>query len=129
MKSHELAKAHFDKLVSSPEGREEVSKFDAIMQFDLKDDDSFYIEVKKGKVSVTKGKAPAESQNVMTFMTDQATVREIFQKGQLYPGLADFMFEGKLWFKGAKSDGPKDGWIAGEKTTTAWAAKLLRMHV
>lgn len=129
MKSYEIAKAHFDKLSSSPEGRQELGKFDAVMQFDVKDDESFYIEIKGGKVSVTGGKAPAESKNVMTFMTDMATVREIFQKGQLYPGLADFMFQGKLWFKGPKADGPKDGWMSGEKTATAWAARLLRLQV
>jgi hypothetical protein len=129
MKSYEIAKAHFDQLSSSPEGQREIAKFDAIMQFDIKDDESFHIEIAKGKVSVVKGKASAESRNVMTFLTDRATVREIFQKGQLYPGLADFMFEGKLWFKVPKAGGPKDGWIAGEKSTTAWAAQLLRMHV
>ena len=115
MKSFEMAKTHFDRLRASTEGQEELLKMNALIQFDLKDDEPFYIDIKEGKVLMTKGKAPAESGNLITLTLDSATVTEIFQKGQLYPGLADFMFAGKLWFKGSGS-------------TRSWAAKLLRMH-
>jgi hypothetical protein len=120
MKPHDMAKIHFDNLGSSAEGQAELSKYDEIIQFDLKDDKPFYIKIKNGKVSVTEGTAPLEPRNVITLTTDSATVRDIFNKGQLYPGLADFMFEGKLWLKDSKKD---------ENPTTSWAAKLLRMHV
>lgn len=127
MESYEMAKSHFDKLSSSPEGQKELSKFDVIMQFNLKDDDSFFIEIKSGKVTVTRGKATGEPHNIIGFLTDRATVREIFQKGQLYPGLSDFMFEGKVWVMGPKSGAPLGGEVG--KPKTAWAGKLLRMHV
>lgn len=127
MESYEMAKSHFDKLNSSPEGRKEISKFNGTIQFDLKDEESFYIEIEGGKVFIKKGKPQVEPQNVITFVTDKATVRDIFHKGQLYPGISDFMFEGRVWVIGSKSGsmmGRKD-----EKPIAAWASKLLRMHV
>lgn len=120
MESYEMAKSHFEKLSSSPEGKEELSKFNEIIQFELKDDESFYIDIGAGKVSIKKGKAPVEPGNMVTFITDQATVKEIFTKGQLYPGIADFMFTGRFVIKGSKKH---------EKPTMSWAGRLLRMHV
>ena len=127
MKSYEIAKAHFDKLGSATEGQKELNRFDQIIEFDLKDDEAFYIKVESGKVSIIKGKAPEDYRNVIMLLTDRATVREIFYKGQLYPGLADFMFEGKVYMRGSKSGDI----MVGEKgkPRMAWAAKLLRMHV
>ena len=120
MKPYEMAKIHFENLSSSADGRTELGKHNEIIQFIVKDADSFYVDIKDGKVSVKEGVAPVEPKNVISLTTDSATVREIFYKGQLYPGLADFMFVGKLWLKDSKKD---------EKPTTSWAAKLLRMHV
>ena len=126
MESYEMAKSHFDRISSSTEGQKELTKFDHIIEFDLKDDESFYIKIEGGKASIIKGKPPEEYQNVMILSTVRATVREIFQKGQLYPGLADFMFEGKVWIKGTKFGG---GFVGEKgKPRSAWAAKLLRMH-
>lgn len=126
MESYEAAKSHFDRINSTSEGQKELTKFDQIIEFDLKDDESFYIEINNGKASVVKGKPPKEYQNVMILSTDRATVIEIFQKGQLYPGLADFMFEGKVWIKGTKYGGQTVGEKG--KPRASWAAKLLRMH-
>jgi len=120
MESYEMAKLHFEKLGASPEGQQELCKFNEVMQFNVKDDESFYIEIKGGKATVTNGVSTADPKKVISLTLDKATVREIFQKGQLYPGLADFMFSGKLWLKAPKT---------GDKPSTAWAAKLLRMHV
>ncbi len=126
MESYEMGKAHFDKLSSSAEGQKELKKFDEVIQFDLKDDESFYIKIVSGKVSVTKGKAPTDSPNMITLITDRATVRDIFYKGQLYPGLSDFMFSGKLWMQKSKSGTTIV--VKDEKPITAWTSKLLRMH-
>ena len=120
MKPYEMAKIHFENLSSSEDGRNELGKYNEIIQFELKDTDPFYVDIKDGKVNVKEGVAPVEPKNVIKMTADSATVREIFYKGQLYPGLADFMFAGKLWLKDSKKD---------EKPTTSWAAKLLRMHV
>ncbi len=126
MDSCEMAKQHFEELTTYAEGQAELAKFDGVFQFELEDDDSFYIDVKGGKASVAKGKFPGKAENIVTFLTDKATVRDIFFKGLLYPGLSDFMFAGKLWIRGAKWGsmmGRKD-----EKPITAWAGKLLRMR-
>lgn len=120
MESYEIAKSHFDKLSASPEGEKELSKFNETIQFELKDDESFYIGINNGKVSITKGKAPVELGNMVTFITDRTTVKEMFSKGQLYPGIADFMFAGKVWIKAPKKH---------EKPTTSWVGKLIRMQV
>lgn len=126
MDSCEMAKHHFDELSSYAEGKEELARFEGVLQFELKDDDSFYIEVKGGEAAVVKGKFPGNAENIITFLTDRAAVRDIFYKGLLYPGLSDFMFAGRLWIRGAKWGsmmGRKN-----EKPITAWAGKLLRMR-
>ena len=126
MASYDEAKGHFDRINSSNEGHKELTKFNHIIEFDLTDDESFYIEIKDGKASVIKGKPPESYENVTILSTDKATVGEIFHKGQLYPGLADFMFQGKVWIKGTKYGGQTVGEKG--KPRASWAAKLLRMQ-
>ena len=126
MDSCDMAKHHFDELSSYEEGKQELARFEGVLQFELKDDDSFYVDIKEGNASVAKGKFPGISENIVTFLTDRGTVRDMFYKGLLSPGLADFMFAGKLWIRGAKWGammGRKD-----EKPITAWAGRLLRMR-
>ncbi len=71
------AKNFFNKLHSSTEGLAELKRLDTVVQFNLRDGDPFYVQVKKGKIAVKEGNGPGEA--ALHFLSDTQTLLNLFQ--------------------------------------------------
>lgn len=80
---YELAVTFFSNLQNIPQGRKELERFNRDVQFELVDDESFYVQIKEGKVSVKKGICPLEKGEPIHLKLYKETMTELL-KGRLY---------------------------------------------
>lgn len=127
--SIEVAKNFWGNLEQSQEAQTELRKYDRQIQFELVDDESFFVDIKGGKVSINKGKAKTSTeQGPIYFVTDKETLLGLF-RGKLRfttlyayaPGTTSG--KGKLYAK--PSPGVATGMIGG--VLIYWVGKLIRM--
>ncbi len=107
----------FNQLSHSTKGRSDLGRCDQIIQFDLKDDESFQIEIKGGQVSLSKGIVQGlPLKGILLIKTDKETLSSLLEKKFT---LGDAIYERKLWVYGNVLKGP----------SMAWLSKLLRLSV
>ena len=75
----EMAVQFFGYLNDSDEGHRELSRLEKIIQFQVRDDESFWLDVHNGIVTVNKGMAP-QNQVAVTFSPDRETLNSLFQR-------------------------------------------------
>jgi hypothetical protein len=88
-----------------------------MIQFDLKDDEPFQVEVKGGQVSLSKGFVQGlPLEDILLIRTDKETLSSLLEKKFT---LGDVIYERRLWVYGNVLKGPH----------MAWFSQLLRLNV
>ncbi len=114
---YEKARLFFNQLSHSTKGRSDLGRFDQIVQFNIKDNESFQIEIKGGQVSLSKGIVQGlPLEDTLLIKTDKETLSSLLGKRF---SLGDAIYERRLWVYGNVLKGPY----------MAWLSKLLRLNV
>ncbi len=93
-----MMKKFFAKVKESQEGSKVIMMYDHTFQFDTGGKDDFYMEIKRGQVTVKKGRVPKYDFLSVSIVETTSEVIEKVLKGRMSPAEA---FEGPMWFKGA----------------------------
>ncbi len=122
---YDMAVKFFANLQDSPEGREELARFDRKIQFEIRDGESFFIDVKKGKSTVKKGMVESSDPNVIQLVGDTKAMTSIFQGkarfAEVYTRYREKDYTGKL----SPVRGVGGGTFGG--TYLVWVGKLIRI--
>jgi hypothetical protein len=124
----EVAESFFGNIQNSPDGQSELSKYDRQIQFELTDDESFFVDIKKGKLSINKGKTEIRpDQGPIYFITDRDTLFRLFRGKMRYTEAYEYAprppdGKGKLFIKGTPGVKGGSGGIL-----TIWVGTLIRM--
>lgn len=121
----EMAESFFGEVQKSPQGQEELKRFDGVIEFELTDDQPFQVVVKGGKLSVKKGLLKSLPEVGVRFTTDREVVVSLFRGKRRFTEVYD-------WTKRLPDPGEGKGKLYSDKfaigsPVTKWAAKLIRM--
>lgn len=84
----ELAGQFFKKLSNSLAGHDELKRTNQVIQFDVRENGTFYVDILDGKASVRKEK-PAENVGIR-FVTDEDTLAQLFQGKKMFTDTVPF---------------------------------------
>ena len=126
----ELAERFFGNLQYFPEAQKELKRYDRQIQFELTDDESFFVDVKGGKVSINRGITRIGAQGPIYFVTDRETLISLFRGKERFanlyeyrPGINPAEVKGRLYVRVTPM--VASGMVGG--VLIWWLGKLIRM--
>ncbi len=116
----EMAVKFFGRLNDTVEGQKELKKLDKIIQFRVKDGESFWLDIRNGKLTMNKGMAQPDVVAV-TFSPDSDTLMKLFERKLRFVDVLPAM--------GSPTEArmPITPFVARRGTLGSWAGKLFRI--
>lgn len=109
----DLVKEFFEKLSRAKEAEEILKRFNQKIQFNVKDGESFFVEIKNGSISVIKGETEPDIREVTNIHSDKETLTKLFQ-GKI--GFVESMAGQRLYAREML-----------KKATVAWVGRLIKI--
>ncbi len=101
---YERASQFFNGMEGSSRLREEIKKFDQVIQFDPKAGEPFYVQISRGRVKFGKGKKyPPDVEEGLYIIGDQESLDHLF-KGEM--SLAESIYHHKIQIPGYREKEP-----------------------
>lgn len=121
----DMADKFFAEVQKSPEGQQELKRFDGVIEFEITDDKPFHVVVKAGKLSVKTGLLRRSVATSVRFTTDREVLLALFRGKRRFTEAYD-------WTKRLPSPGEGKGKLYSNlfaigSPVAKWAAKLIRM--
>ena len=116
----EMASKFFGGLNHFVEGQKELRRIDKVIQFQVRDDQSFWLNIRNGSLTLNIGMAPPDQVGV-TFSPDRETLVQLFQRKLRYVDVVPFM--------GSPSAArmPITPFVARRGILASWVGKLIRI--